>query len=508
MTSSPLISLFDNPPPVRRGPSSFIISLIVHGIAFVLLFIGLNQPHKADPKSDRQRFTVRIMELDKPEPRPMQAGASLAAPGQEASAEISKSGGSPDQAPAPRLPHNFVPTKDALRTLIQPVERSTVIPREAPLPQIVQWNPPDPTINKIVAPPPKILVKVDVKPTLDLPNREMHVADIKLSSSTYETKAPLPTPSKTSPVNVQAPAQAQRIPETASKNSGNPIPASVISLSEIQLQKGTAVLPMVNEIAPTPYSGPMSPGQPNSLSQNGTGRTEAKQNGSTSAGQTAGNLAGANAGKTGVGSVGTNGSNPSGAAKGGANSNANGGAGGAAAGQGGTNLAMAGEAGINNDIGGPSVVHLGLPRNGKFGVVVVGSALAEDYPETADLWRGRLAYTVYLHVGVSKNWILQYSLPRGDVGEMSGTGGHLEAPWPYDITRPSIDADTNADAIMIHGFVNALGKFEKLSIIFPAGLAETKFLLHALQQWEFRPAMETGKATLVEVLLIIPAESE
>ena len=163
------------------------------------------------------------MDLDKPEPKPLQAGGSFAAPGQEASAEIAKSGGSPDQAPAPRLPHNFVPTKDALRTLIQPVEHNAVIAREAPLPQIVQWNPPDPTISKIVAPPPQVLVKVDVKPTLDLPNREMRVADMKLSSSTYETKAPLPAPSKTSPVNVQAPQQqAQRVPETTSKSSTPP----------------------------------------------------------------------------------------------------------------------------------------------------------------------------------------------------------------------------------------------------------------------------------------------
>jgi hypothetical protein len=507
MTSSPLISLFGNPAPVRRGPSSFFISLVLHGIAFTLLFIGLNQPHKADPKSDRQRFTVRIMELDKPEPRAMQTGASLAAPGQ-ASAATSKSGGSPDQAPAPRLPHNFVAQKDATRTLIQPVERSAIIPREAPLPQIVQWNPPDPTLNKIVAPPPQVVVKVDVKPTLDLPNREMHVADLKLSSTPNPTKTPMPTPSKTSPVNVQAPAeQAQRVPETTSKNSKIPTSGSVISLSDVQLQKGTAVLPMVSEIAPTPYAGPMSPGQPNSLSPNGTGRTDTKQNGSTAAGQTPGNQAGANAGKSGV--VGTNGSNDSGVGKGGANGSANGGAGGGGAGgQGGANMAMAGETGISADTGGPSVVHLGLPRSGKFGVVVVGSALAEDYPETADLWRGRLAYTVYLHVGVTKNWILQYSLPRSDVAEANGDAGHLEAPWPYDITRPSIDADANADAIMVHGFVNSVGKFERLSIIFPTGLAETKFLLHALQQWEFRPAMQTGKATLVEILLIIPAESQ
>jgi hypothetical protein len=509
MTSSPLISLFGNPPPVRRGPSSFIISLVVHGIAFTLLFIGLNQPHKADVNSATQRFTVRIMELDKPEPRAVQAGASLAAPGQEASNDSAKSGGSPDQAPAPRLPHDFVAQKDAQRTLIQPIERKAMIAREVPLPQIVQWNPPDPTLNKIVAPPPQVLVKVDVKPTLDLPNREMHVADLKLSSTPFEAKTPMPTPSKTSPVNVQSPVQQPpKVPETTSKNAANPTSGSVISLSEVQLQKGTAVLPMVSEIAPTPYAGPMSPGQPNSLSPNGTGRTDTKQNGSN-AGQTPGNQAGANAGKSGA--VGLSGSNANGAGKGGANgANGTAGAGtGGTAGQGGgTNMAMAGEIGLNSDTGGPSVVHLGLPRNGKFGVVVVGAALAEEYPETADLWHGRLAYTVYLHVGVTKNWILQYSLPSSDVTDANGGGSHLEAPWPYDITRPSIDADANSDAIMVHGFVNALGRFEKLSIIFPTGLAETKFLLHALQQWEFRPAMETGKATLVEVLLIIPAESE
>jgi hypothetical protein len=119
-----------------------------------------------------------------------------------------------------------------------------------------------------------------------------------------------------------------------------------------------------------------------------------------------------------------------------------------------------------------------------------------------------LAYTVYLHVGVGKNWILQYSLPRMQEAASTGSAGRPDAPWPYDITRPSIDADANADAIMIHGFVNALGRFEQLAVIFPTELAETKFLLHALQQWQFRPAMQNGQATAMEVLLIIPAVTE
>jgi hypothetical protein len=45
-------------------------------------------------------------------------------------------------------------------------------------------------------------------------------------------------------------------------------------------------------------------------------------------------------------------------------------------------------------------------------------------------------------------------------------------------------------------------------VIFPTALAEAKFLLHALQQWQFRPSMQSGKPAVVEVLLIIPAETE
>jgi hypothetical protein len=153
-------------------------------------------------------------------------------------------------------------------------------------------------------------------------------------------------------------------------------------------------------------------------------------------------------------------------------------------------------------------VHITLPKDGKFGVVVVGSSLAEDYPETGHLWSGRLAYTVYLHVGVGKNWILQYCVPRVQEAASTGGAGRPDAPWPFDITRPSIDADSNTDAIMVHGFVNSLGRFEQLAVIFPTELTEAKFLLHALQQWQFRPGMQNGQATAMEVLLIIPAETE
>jgi hypothetical protein len=297
----------------------------------------------------------------------------------------------------------------------------------------------------------------------------------------------MPAPSKTSPINVPATQQAQQMPETASKNSGKATPAGVMSASNIQLQEGTATLPMINEVAPAPFSGSLTAGQPKSLSETGRGKTDGKQNGA-GAGQTAGNQTGNAVAGTGSGGQG----------------------GGGSAGQGGVNGAAGGgvEASVTTGSNQPTVVHITLPKDGKFGVVVVGSSLAEDYPETVHLWSGRLAYTVYLHVGVSKNWILQYCLPHAQEAASVASAVRPDAPWPYDITRPSIDANANADAIMIHGFVNALGRFEQLAVIFPTELAEAKFLLHSLQQWQFRPAMQNGQATVMEVLLIIPAESE
>ena len=134
--------------------------------------------------------------------------------------------------------------------------------------------------------------------------------------------------------------------------------------------------------------------------------------------------------------------------------------------------------------------------------------MAEEYPEAIGLWGSRLAYTVYLHVGLSKSWILQYCLPPGASAATNGAVTRLEAPWPYLMERPELAAEElNTDAIMIHGFINTSGRFEKLAIVSPVGFAQPKFVLNALEQWEFRAAMQNGLMTTVEVLLIIPVEA-
>jgi hypothetical protein len=147
-----------------------------------------------------------------------------------------------------------------------------------------------------------------------------------------------------------------------------------------------------------------------------------------------------------------------------------------------------------------------LPKDGQFGVIVVGSSVADKYPETAEMWSGRMASTVYLHVGLPKSWILQYALPR--LAEAAG-GGHIDAPWPFEIARPTLDpADVDADAVILHGYVDKEGHFEKLEAVFPAQLAQAPTWVGVLDQWKFRPAKQNGQPVAVEVLLIIPDQSE
>jgi hypothetical protein len=173
---------------------------------------------------------------------------------------------------------------------------------------------------------------------------------------------------------------------------------------------------------------------------------------------------------------------------------------------GGRELAQGGENGSSNN---PSTRRITLPKNGKFSMVLVGNTQEELYPETAGMWSGRLAYTVYLHVGTARSWILQYSLPRVSDNAGNGNSAHLEAPWPTDILLPNLTSGViNADAVIVHGFLNKSGRFENLSVSFPPQFALSKFVLDSLRQWQFRPSTQNGVPTGTEILLIIPEEGQ
>ena len=254
-----------------------------------------------------------------------------------------------------------------------------------------------------------------------------------------------------------------------------------MSLSDLQMKDGTITLPPVNETMRSTAPGELAPG-------------EARDSATQDKVVVAGKAGGAGPAQSAVSAITApaavpNAYSPEGQPKSADSPSASG----SSTGNGQNNQA--------------SATAITLPRNGRFGAVVVGDAMEDQFPEMAGVWNGRMAYTVYLHVGLARSWILQYSLPRSADADAAGITTHLEAPWPYNIVRPNLDAGAiDADALMVHGFVNQSGRFETLSIVFPQSFPQAQFVLSSLQQWQFRPAMRDGHGAMVEVLLIIPEE--
>ena len=349
---------------------------------------------------------------------------------------------SSDPSQEPILPE-LPDAVEAKQTLVQPdVHTHVALSEEAPIPTVMVWTPEIESAKQIVPPPPQKPVSVDSKPSIDLPNEEINAGEIPLMAAQELPKIPTPPAGSSSPIAAQADSTLHLAPSTASNSSDQPTPAAVLTVSDLQMTDGTIVLPPVNQT----HSASGSSGLDHGTS--GDGRS---------------------------GSV-----------------------------------APGADDGSNKDKlaeGGMTTQHIALPRDGKFGVIVVGTSLAEEYPQTLQIWSDRVAYTAYLHVGLSKNWILQYSQLRSTEAAANGNVARLEAPWPYDILRPNlVPADLNADALMVHGILNEAGQLVSLAVAFPQQFAQSAFVLQALEKWQFRPALQQGKPTAVEVLLIIPDE--
>ncbi len=481
MRSSRITTLFTEPEPLPRSPSSYAVSIVVHCIVIIWLYFGLRHPPRINDRSLIRRFTVRLLKQDSvQEPVPKRYPGSAPTPSAHRAEGQDASAGGPT-APQPSVTPPLEELRSHAQTLIQPeVPPDLALLQPVPVPTVIRWAPVEVPQKVIVLPLPKVLSSADIKASLTPPNREQTPADVKISSTKFATQAPLLPPSTTSPIVVRRAEAVKQVPESTSQSLAEPTPAQVISLSDLRLKEGSATIPAANAAPRSTTPAPLVPGQTTATTTGGSGNPTSKQNGSGT-GQSSGTQ----------GDKSTPGNGP--VAQNGADTGTN---------QGGA----AGNTGLGSD---PAIAHIAVPKDGQFGVVVVGSSLAEQYPEIVSIWGSRLVYTVYLHVGLGKSWILQYSIPRTADAAAAGNAVKPEAPWPYDIFRPTLaPADFNSDAIMIHGFVNLTGRFEQLAVVFPSPFAQSKFVLGALQQWKFRPARQNGQIAAVEVLLIIPEVTE
>lgn len=479
MRSSYTVTLFSKPPQRESAPSGYVVSIALHVFIFAVILASVHKVRVVEKEFTNRKGAVRLLNM-----RETDASARWYPPttmlrhSAAAARHAASAGGSTGQSKmpqAPRISSNFATKRPAPQTLIQPeVPPDQQLLPKIPVPQALVWTAGEIKKPKIVTPKPQPAGEVHVKPSLAKPNTELNPAEVSLSTIPFETKAPMPVPGRTTPVKVNGPTPAKQIPQTASIETEQVSPARVISLSDQKLVDGTAALAVVNQVSQADSEGSPTLGQAANGSQIATGNAGSGQAG---AGSGRGPSDAGNGANSGMAQNGGSGADPT------------------------EGYSVAGTD-IPSEAMGDE--HIKLSPTGKFGMVVVGAEPEEEYPETAGLWTGRMVYTVYLQTDTEQNWILQYSLLRS-LQQKSEGRRRPDAPWPYDMMRPNL---MSQDVVLVHGFVNESGRFEKLSIAYPPAYAQSALLLRALKQWEFRPAMNEGQPAIVEVLLIIPGEAE
>ena len=361
---------------------------------------------------------------------------------------------------APELAH-LRNTDPSHQLLVQPdLPLHVEMPSKLAVPAMVLWTPRElHAPKKILAPHPDNPATADAKPSPEAPNQEPELDENGISSTIVSTQEAALRPSSTVPLRLRN-ARPSTAPITSiTQSQQDPTSAQILSISDLAADEGPLLLPPINA----------SPSA--SAATEATMRaTEKARSNSNGVVQDADKGAGQGAAAYSA--------NPEAAADAGAGSGA----------------------GVSRTL----IQH---SASGHFGAVVIGSNLDERFPELGTSWRGRIAFTVNLHLGTARSWVLQYSLPQDEVVAANGQYLRIDPPWPVSIVRPNLPAELfHSDSILVHGFVTPEGRFEDLSLVFPTDFAQGRFVIDSLAQWSFRPAAQSGQPIRVEVLLAIPAQ--
>jgi hypothetical protein len=511
-----MITLFTEQRDRRQSSFCLVMSVLVHGVVMGLIIYGLAFAPKIQTRNYAQHYTIRELNLQTDEARQQaKAGGyrltySVRDLKNHAIEKHTEGTGGSQAAQLGSL--RLKMRADAgPQTILQPDIASTLaLTVKTPIPAVLLWSKEKAPVKEIVAPQPQTPTAADVEPSVDPPNAEKEVSNFAVSSSDLPSQTAPILPANTSPVVVRGPEVPQRVQETTTPSTKPTTPAAVIATSDLKMASGTVSLPPVNIKSSSNTSDNLSKGLKGTLTATAPNRNSDSQSNSAKNGNANGKGSGdKSSDKEGVAHQSGTQGNSAGSPKASGQKSGTG----TETGNPSTTSGSQAISGMRNGTDGAqsrsSTEKITLPKNGRFGAVVLGDSLRETYPESAEVWKGRLAYTVFLHVGTTKSWIFQYSLPRTDEAAAAGNITRLDAPWPYSIVRPNLGPnDIDSDSLLIHGFVNQEGGFENLSVVFPPQFAEEKFVLNSLSQWQFRPAKQGEQNVRVEVLLIIPAEDE
>lgn len=487
--------------PWRQRRFSYFASVLLHCAAFTVVASIHISPgeERADLSSP---YSVTLMHLQTPEeyrvPR-----VSIPRPPKEVEhvkSELRKSG-LPETPPSPARPEETAAPKSEVaapsqseraeprikpeprrfqlppRTKAKPVPQTvvldtvlpeTVLPAQVPLPTLLVWTPPRlrPPVKQFSVPTPRVppaQQSLPAAPVLEAPNREIVLGTVNLAPTLLNDSSRLVhIPTTSVPVSSAGREPAKESPQIARTTSDQPS-VNVISQPNVPQPLTPSVVPPANQIAPEDRAGggPEGAHPPVAPGSNAPATVPA------------------------AGAAAPNGPAPDRAS---ATS---------------TQTSAAG-AGVVHSPGGKFTV-LVQPPDGKFAVVVQGSPDSLQYPESAGLLGGKIVYTVYLRVGLRKNWILQYTLPKDARGITGTNRTPIEPPWPLLILRPD-ELTARPIYIIVHGKITVAGDFDQLSVVFPREFEKQDVLLNSLKQWKFRPALRDGEPAAIDVLLIVPRQ--
>lgn len=494
--SSSVVTLFSEQKIGQAGSPSMIASIVAHFLTVASLFIlvKVGVPHIVHVPP--QEFSVvRVLTYSPPQNLAQAGDDSLYHHGR--SAHSKKSAGGAVQPERRILPPN-PKIKTGPQTILQAHANKVAPPKHILIPTVLLTAAHPKITQSIYTSPPRPTPAAPTPHLLTLPNAETHVADIMLSSTAFTTRHLVLPPSTMVPYKLDNPASDAQIVETSSPTKQAPTPTRLLVISDLRMVKGKISIPQTaNEVQKTASKGSLTSGEEDKTPGSGSG-----------------SRAGMSILQAVLAGIGTDGptvksddadavspnnqqgsqniaSNQSDSAQGTRE---------LATAAGSSTAQATAESGTGTGL---SFTHLSRSQAGQFGAILMGASPQRDYPETADLWAGRNAYTVYINVGTPTSWILQYSLPKS--ATPAQLQGKLNAPYPYDMLRPNFaSSELNADALLVHGFINSKGQLENLTVEFPPGFSLAKLILKALTRWKFRPATLNGVPTKVEVLLIIP----
>lgn len=466
------------PPPAPEPPRP----VALHKLSPTEILLGNRVYYVADirpyvPPPPAPKAAPKLPDPLRPKPKASPAPSNSApAPKQPAEPNLNANAGQP--APRAFIPPQIKTDLHTDATLIQPMAPPELKAQPTNLPSVRIFTAavPLPKLYKpFVAPGRKKDKPLPQNPNVPAPDFDVAADTPTSAAQSTPLIAPLTIPS----------APVAQYP-VASQSAGPPGPAgdavSIVAMNNRPVAIGDRIYVPVGNVSNGSGDGDGVAGS------HGTGGF-----GSGKGGGGTGKGAGAKSGTGGNGAggngVGTNGGRGSGAANG------------------------TGAGGNGTGPGSGDVV-ITRPANGSFDLVVTQTSTLDQFPEGKGFLTGRPIYSVYITVGTKRDWTLFFCVPGSHPGSAhsdphvvnlaSTDPPPVRAPFPTRMVRPHADVPSFFKYILVHGYVTAAGRFDKLQIVKSSIDAADQAVLAALQGWQFRSATRDGVPIAVEVLLSIP----